>query len=26
MNSGTRLADAARKVIGLKRLPGGNTS
>lgn len=26
MNCGTRLADAARKVIGLKRLPGGNTS
>jgi response regulator NasT len=26
MDSGTRLADAARKVIGLKRLPGGNTS
>ena len=26
MDSGTRLADAARKVIGLRRLPGGNTS
>lgn len=26
MDSGTRLADAARRVIDLKRLPGGNTS
>ena len=26
MDSGTRLADAARKLIGLRRLPGGNTS
>jgi response regulator NasT len=26
MDSGIRLADAARKVIGLRRLPGGNSS